>query len=171
MRELGIYAVDPGTTTGVARGIFPFSDSVWDGIALGRWESWDVEGTPGAQAWEIMGEFLDWQRSISPTKVALVFEDFVMALATGPGSTRRLLDPVRVTSACDALCWTRQGLRWAFPELQPPSDKGSYTNARLRAHGLWVRGSSEHRRDAIRHMVKRYSRYVRENTPKVQLAA
>ena len=161
--DIGIFAIDPGTTSACARGVYAWNESVWEGLADGHCESWEVEGSPGVQAWEIMGEYLDWSHEIAPVRTALVFEDFVVNLGPGAASRRELLDPVRVTSACDALCWTRSGLRWAHPELQQPSDKTFATNARLRDHGLWVVGS-DHRRDAVRHLVKRYSRHVKENT-------
>jgi hypothetical protein len=165
--SVGIYALDPGTTSAVARGIFPYNESVWEGIEAGKWDSWEVNGTPGVQAWEIMGEYMDWSRGIFPIRTILVFEDFVVRLGSGAASRRELLDPVRVTSGCETLCWTRQGLRWAFPEYQPTSDMLFATNARLRAHGMWVKGS-DHRRDAVRHMIKKYGEYIQKNRKRVR---
>lgn len=163
---VAIYALDGGTTSGVARGIFPAkSESVWDGLAAGEWESWEVEGEPARQAWEIIGEYAEWLGwpHLKPMEKKgvhqhiLAFEDFVVRLGTGASSKRSLLDPVRVSSACDALCIQRDGLRWAFPQYQQPSQAKNFaTNERLRKHKLWVKGS-DHRRDAVRHMCLAYS--------------
>jgi hypothetical protein len=164
---IAIYAVDPGTTTGVARGVFDKNTSVWDGLAAGECESWEVEGRPAVQAWEIMGEFLDWRKSLSklndghPVGAILVMEDFVIRLGKGASSRRELLDPVRVASGCEALSWTRGGLRWAHIEYQQPSEMSTYTNDRLRDHGMWVRGAGDHRHDAIKHMIRRYSKAIK----------
>lgn len=169
-RQLGekvaIYAVDPGTISAVARGVFPrYADSVWEGLTSGKWESWEVHGEPADQAWEIIGEYADWtewphhkrMKKLGVRDYELVFEDFVLYLGPGASSKRNLLDPVRVTYACDALCITRDGPRWAFPVLQQPGLAKSYaTNDRLRRHNMWVKGS-DHRRDAVRHMCRRYA--------------
>jgi hypothetical protein len=165
-RQVAIFAVDPGTTTGVARGVFGICESVWDGVASAQWESWEVEGKPSVQAWEIMGEFLDWRNSLdgngSPMSAHFVIEDFVVRLGQGASSRRELLDPVRVASGCEALAWTRGGLRWVTIEYQQPSEMSTYTNKRLRDHGMWVRGAGDHRHDAIKHMIRRYARAIKK---------
>ena len=167
MTVIAIMAVDPGTVSGCARGIFESNDSVWSGLAAGEWETWDCEGSPAVQSWELMGEFLDWRNENdkangSPVTAYLVMEDFVVRLGQGAASRRELLDPVRVAAGCEALCWTRRGHRWATIEYQQPSEKSFATNARLREHGLWQRGSSDHRRDALRHLILRYSKALRK---------
>lgn len=169
---VAICAVDGGTTTGVARGIFPrYAESAWEGLAAGKWESYEVTGEIGYQCWEIMGEFADWtdwpeHKKFNEQGVKswhLVFEDFVVRLGTGASSKRVLLDPVRVASGCDTLCIKRDGLRWAFPEYQQSNLAKNYaTNARLRAHGMWVVGS-DHRRDAVRHLCRRYATLLGNN--------
>lgn len=164
---IGIFTVDPGTTSGVARGLFERCDSAWEGVASGRWESWEVEGTPAEQAWEIMGEYADWlERLRSQEKasgdqmtIAFAIEDFTVRLGRGAASRRELLDPVRVAAGCEALSWTRGGLRWVQIQYQQPSERSIYTNDRLREHGMWVKGS-EHRRDAVRHLILRYSKII-----------
>lgn len=163
-----ICSVDPGTTSGVARGAFGIAlkdVTAWEALAAGKWESWEVEGSPAEQAWEIMDEYADWladvQRSWTPgARVVplLTCESFVVRLGRGASSQSNLLDPVRVASAMEALSWTRAGSRWAHINYQSPSDAKNYaTNERLRAAGLWVKGS-EHRRDAMRHLALAYSR-------------
>lgn len=161
---IGVCAFDPGTTTGVARGVFEILPSVWDGLASGSVESWEVEGSPGEQAWEIMGEYLDWMRSIHPVRAILTAEGFGVRLGAGAASKSNLLDPVRVLGGCEALSWSRGGIHWVTIAHQQPSAKSFATNARLRDHGLWVVGS-EHRRDAVRHLAKAYSGYIKQNRP------
>src|SRR5438270_8286270 len=104
--KVAIFAVDGGTTSGVARGIFPrYSESAWQGLTEGWHESWDVEGEPAKQAWEIIGEYADWidfqhgnarMNELGVVLYVLIFEDFVIRLGPGASSKRELLDPVRV---------------------------------------------------------------------------
>jgi hypothetical protein len=160
---LAIIGVDPGTTTGVALVVVErprmvagvaTPKSVWKALSVADVESYDVTGAPALQGWEIMTTYREWREPYRYN--AIVFEDFM--LTPGHGSdTRSLLDPVRVTWACEALCRTRAGLRWATIIMQPPSAKQFANNDRLRRHGLWVKGSSEHRRDAIRHVAAFYA--------------
>jgi len=169
--KVAIMFVDPGTVSGVARGIFPRCyESAWEGLRQGKWESWEVEGDPTTQAWEIVPEFAEWidwpennymtERGV--TGWYLVFEDFQVRVGTGASSRRDLLDPVRVTHACDALCVKRDGLRWAFPKLQQASlAKNFATNERLKRNKMWVVGS-EHRRDAVRGMCRFYAHLIGE---------
>jgi hypothetical protein len=161
---VAIMAVDGGTTTGVARGVFPAKpEGVWLGLEAGKWDSWEVHGSVAEQAWEIVGEFADWVGAPTFTNLPgaqLVLEDFVMYLGTGASSKRELLDPVRVAAACETLCIRRDGMHWCVPVYQSASDAMNFaTNVRLRAHHLWVKGST-HRRDAVRHMATRYSKIV-----------
>jgi hypothetical protein len=160
---IAIMGVDPGTTTGVALAILErprrvagvvTPRSVWKALSVADVESYDVAGIPSRQAWDIMEQYHEWREPYRYN--VLVFEDFV--LMAGHGSdTRSLLDPVRVTWGCEALSYTRAGLRWATIEYRMPSAKQFATNDRLRRHGLWVRGSSEHRRDAARHVCTYYA--------------
>lgn len=164
--KVAICTLDPGTTSGVARGIFKLHEtSVWEGLTNGKFESYEVSGTPARQAWEIIGEYADWtewpehkrMKELGVVRYELVFEDFVVRLGRGAASKRSLLDPVRVVNACEALCLTRQGLQWAFPIYQQPSAAMNFaTDERLREHKMWVKGST-HRRDAVRHLCRRYA--------------
>lgn len=157
-------AVDPGTTTGVARGTFvPVKGGdLAAHFAFGLYESWEVEGIPGEQAWEIIGEFVDWRADLilkhnyRPEAISLTFESFQLRIdkARGAGSSKPMLDPIRVISACEALCFNSRGERIVDFGFQSPSDKSTITNDRLRRWGLWVVGS-EHRRDAMRHLALR----------------
>lgn len=165
-----IMWVDPGTTSGVARGTFvPVGGGgIEEHFAFGLWETWEVTGTPGEQAWEIMGEFRDWRDDLAlryayaPSRIMLGMESFQLRLnkARGAGSSEHMLDPIRVIHACEALSYCDGGERkWTEIELQTPSQKSTITNERLRRWGLWTKGS-EHRRDATRHLAIRLSSFI-----------
>jgi hypothetical protein len=170
-------AVDPGTTTGVARGSFVEAKSLREACELSLWESWEVGPafltaaeaeqrggyTHGEVATEIMTEYLDWRiglmltYALHPDRVILVVEGFAMrpSKARGAGSDPRMLDPVRVASGLEARCFLPDGRRQAEFEFQSPSSaKRKVSNDRLKSWGMWVVGS-DHRRDAVRHLVLR----------------
>jgi len=162
-----IMAVDPGTTTGVVAGLFHPAADIQTCIANSEWESWEVEGTPAEQGWQIMDEFKDLQAEWNLAGVALpdihlVSESFALRLkkAHGAGSDQHMLDPVRVIESMETLALRRseQGYRqWVRIEYQLPSEaKGYVTNERMKRWGAWVVGS-EHKRDAVRHLLKKIS--------------
>lgn len=168
--KFAIMWVDPGTTSGVARGTFVpvHGGGIEEHFAFALWETWEVEGTPGEQAWEIMGEWRDWrddlflQQAYHPSRVIFGMESFQLRLnkARGAGSSEHMLDPIRVISACDALSYHDGGeRRWTNIEFQTPSQKSTITNDRLRRWDLWTVGS-EHRRDATRHLAIRLSSFI-----------
>jgi len=164
----GVMAVDPGTTTGVAAGLFHPAADIAGCLAEAEWEAWEVDGSPAEQAWEIMEEFKDRQtnwnmlESVGFPDIHLVVESFALRLkkAHGAGSNQRMMDPIRVTSAMHALALHSLNgeLRsWCHIEYQLPAEAKRYvTNERMRRWGAWVVGS-EHKRDATRHMIKKVS--------------
>lgn len=160
-------AVDPGTTTGVAVGLFRPAESIMRCLSEAEWESWEVIGSPAEQAWEIMDEYRDRQADWNITGVAfpnmhLVVESFALRLkkAHGAGSNQRMMDPIRVTEGMNALAlhYLNGELRpWVRLEFQMPSEAKRYvTPERMKRWGAWVKGS-EHKRDATRHMIKKVS--------------
>jgi hypothetical protein len=184
--DYAIMAVDPGTTTGVARGSFVPARSLEEACDLALWESWEVgpayppdkaggimDGddyayTHGEVATEIMEEYLSWRvglvltYNLHPDRVILVVESFLMRpnKARGAGSDPRMLDAVRVASGLEARCFLPSGERQAEFEYQTPSSaKRKVSNERLKRWGMWVKGS-DHRRDAVRHMVLRADREI-----------
>lgn len=143
-------------------------------FAFAIWDSWEVEGTPGEQAWEIMGEYKDWSEDLflnhaySQDRVILGFESFLLrpAKARGAGSSENMLDPLKVIYACEALAYRAGGaIRWADFEFQTPSERSYVTSARLKKWDLWTVGS-EHRRDATRHLVCRLDKFIRDEEVK-----
>jgi hypothetical protein len=163
----GVMAVDPGTTSGVAAGLFHAAADIAGCLANAEWEAWEVNGTPGEQAWEIMDEYknrqVDWNiGGVGFPNMYLVVESFALRLkkAHGAGSNQRMMDPIRVISAMEALSlhYLSGELRpWCKFEFQLPAEAKRYvTNERMRRWGAWVKGS-EHKRDATRHMIKKVS--------------
>jgi hypothetical protein len=168
--SFAILAVDPGTTSGVAAGLFHPTADIKSCISAGDWEAWEVDGSPAEQAWQIMDEYRDRQaqwnaiNGVALPDTHLVCESFALRLkkAHGAGSDQRMLDPVRVASAMEALALHIFALNgeirpWVKIEYQLPSAAKKYvTNERMRRWGAWVKGS-EHKRDAMRHMIKKIS--------------
>lgn len=163
-KQFAIFAVDPGTTTGVARGTFV---PVYGGDTKAHLdfcadrESWEVTGSPREQAAEIVGEFLDWRAHLfldlgyEASMVFFVMENFLLRpqKARGAGSDKHMLDPVRVGYAIEGCSVDPVGMTVRFDiEYQTPTEKAGLTSDRLRRLDAWVVGS-EHRRDATRHMI------------------
>ena len=168
--RFAIVAIDPGTTTGAAAGLFRAAADIKTCLATGDWEAWEVEGSPAEQAWQILEEFRDRQsdwniRGVSLEHIYLCCESFQLRIskAHGAASDKRMLDSIRVISAMEALClyqahkpgeWVQP---WIRIEFRPPSSAKKYvTNERLRRWGGWVVGS-EHKRDAMRHLISKVS--------------
>jgi hypothetical protein len=162
--RFAIMAIDPGTTTGAVAGLFHAAADIASCFQDADWEAWEVEGSPAEQAWQIMDEYRDRQADWNLAGVALpdihlVCESFALRLkkAHGAGSDQRMMDPIRVASAMEALALRRDLRPWVRIEYQMPSAAKKYvTNERMRRWGLWVRGS-EHKRDATRHLAKKVS--------------
>lgn len=160
---VGIFAVDPGKVSGVAAGVFEVDQ--WESVSrvLGRgcWESWECVGSAAEQAMEIGEQFVDlrseWNlRGVGLDSIRLVVEDFALR-GVRRLSDRSALDPVRVAAGMEALL-LRGDVEIEYQ--QPGEAMGYVTNERLRRWGVWVVGS-EHRRDAVRHMVKRLAQEMK----------
>lgn len=168
--KIAIFSVDPGTTSGVARGIVRTAKghTAWDCLKVSEIESWEVEGSPPEQAWEIMGEYEDWSKEVQSSwkpgariELVLTCESFQIRVGKGASSRKDLLDPVRVASGMEALSYNRAGECWAPIIYQSPSSAKTYaTNERLRRADIWVKGS-DHRRDAVRHLSLAFSRRMK----------
>lgn len=163
-------AVDPGGTTGVARGFFnvarvdePSVRSVVGRAVrksalkvdqVPREAPFDIEPEQHAHVLMAMWTSFKFQANtglgIALPDIHLVFEDFLLNRATVD------LAPVKVTSAMKALLTARPGGN--VIETQPPAMAMTYaTNARLKDWGVWT-VAMEHGRDATRHLCLRVSR-------------
>ena len=146
---IAVAAVDPGRTTGVARGIFEPQDTLLETLATGfQVETWQTDGPLRGQAEEIVGELDDWfsmahmEHSIAICDLHFVIENFILRTAHAD------LSPVKLTERIEA-GWHSD---WLPIQRQQPSHAKSFaTDARLRAWEQWVVG--DHRRDAWRHVL------------------
>jgi hypothetical protein len=156
-RRVAIMAVDPGGTTGVARGTFDLGlGSVRECIAgCDDLESFDVAGDEREQAMGLALEWKEWQfdrhveGGIALSDVVLVFEDWTPRLPLKSGE-RVVFYPVRIPAMFEGLAWRclpPDGVRWQLPSTAMTFA----TDARLRSWGLWFRGRV-HQRDAARHV-------------------
>lgn len=148
--EVAIMSVDPGGTTGVARGMFAFAQGESTGKILKR-KQWlntnEVEGDFLQQAIQLVAIWKLFSRLAKNTigqRPLLVVESFILRPGKASADPAQLM-PVRIAAALEALVPV-------VPEYQTPSmAKGYATDERLREWGLWKVGSA-HERDAIRHL-------------------
>lgn len=176
VKWLGVMAVDPGGTTGVAWGVFPTEHAVDTRCELARdLGSGEVTGDYQYQAARIVEhwrEFSAWCEG-QGVGARLVVEDFVLRVRSA-SSDRAQLMPVRVAACIEGIL-IESTLGCAMPlgrvgweamlavyddvvYQTAAAAKGYATDARLRRWGFWVRGS-RHCRDAWRHVLL----YVAEN--------
>lgn len=107
---IAIMAIDPGKTTGVARGIFgpgmegTMRDAFANAVEL---ETWEVEGPHPVQAWELVGEFYDWVTGLvegGTVEPGEVGESVVLAIEDFRLRTQNVdLDPVLVLGGVTTL--------------------------------------------------------------------
>lgn len=151
-----IVGIDPGTHTGCA-----WWES-WDGWTAGQasLQSCTFVAKSGLVVEEVSSVVLpvvNWVLEVDPDLV--VIEDFTLR-GTGSvkSSKKEGISPARI--AAGIVTGLLLGERWRVGgeiAFQQPSEMSALTNERLRGRGVWVpdKGgvSSEHRRDAWRHII------------------
>lgn len=187
IQPVGVMAIDPGTTTGVAWGVYdPHEEDMASIIATG--EMTGCAEFAGSEPWVAAQCVEAWRDFELLTRVklgvevhTLVIEDFILRVGKGMSSAREGLSPVRITSLIEGLlmerhCGTAAPLGeqpWelvrelSMPTIvyQQPSSAKSFANRdRLERWGLWEVGA-RHARDAWRH-VALYLAEVGRNGPK-----
>ena len=162
--KVGIFAVDPGTTTGVAyndtplvTGLPPKDAFAQAGLTVEQVDCNDErEGTSEIVGlWEVLTQ--GWKiQGVQQQHMFFVIEDFI--LRPGPHSSARSgLSPVRMTARIQGQLDRARQPVYIF---QTPADaKATWTNERLRRADLWTKGM-EHGRDATRHMALFYKRHL-----------
>lgn len=162
-KPFGLFAIDPGTTTGVAycpepieligsvKEIFGRHKLVVDHMQCPLAD----DGTNElAGALEIADLFLglrnDWIKryKIPGQNIFFIYEDFILRPGKNHSSDRSGLSPVRIVAHIQGAL-SNKSVNY-LPQ-QPALAKGSFTNERLRRFGLWTVGK-EHGRDATRHL-------------------
>lgn len=167
-----VFTVDPGGTSGVARGVFKslptLADTLREAVKMGEVEAWECEGAPELQAWELAAEIRDWvfevhtQLLIPLPDISVVFEAFQLRQRSAD------LSPVAVTAATCALLMDRDDVMsvegWSGTFVggvglyvqQPADAKNLATRERLIDWDLYALGrGSDHKRDALRHLAVR----------------
>lgn len=157
--SINIFALDPGTKSGVACGIVGSSGTVIERLTGAKIKSVTLEGDFVSQAREARRLFDRFYYG-NDRDTFVVIEDFILREQS---KDRELLDPIRVASAFLALIEgdvTLEEIHW-----QQPSQAMTYaTNERLRHWGMWLKGSDkdlEHQRDARRHLCLRVAEMIR----------
>jgi hypothetical protein len=151
----GFYAIDPGVTTGVARGVVDFGKgarkmkTMLRDAKIETAEFKMMDGDHLGAASEIWDDLIGWEgdlvmKNFEARRMHVVSEDFLLRLPART-SAREGLAPVWVLACLE-------GLLGRAIERQMPSEAKSFaTDERLQLWDLWVRGS-EHKRDACRHL-------------------
>lgn len=172
--KLGLMAVDPGGTTGLAWGIFDtdgdgIADMLASGVSVGSAEATGSEQWQAARIVDHWLEFRDLCSGLS-YPCELVIEDFVLR----PGratADRAQLAPVRVTSLIEGmLCnhdlgkdtghgeetwnYLREWIVTKIVIQQVSAAKSFATKDRMQRWGIWQVGM-RHSRDAWRHIALR----------------
>lgn len=175
--RLAVFAIDPGTTTGIAWLLGPASAEDVPGVVrrADLYGSSLVRGNQLAQArdlarrWQAFRRHAAFDMGIPPDQHQLVIEDFILIKFNSSEKTG--IDPVRMTAA---FLGYRAGqadydelhggvIRDVEPIYQSPSDAMTFaTDRRLRRWGMWdcpQKGRDKnHIRDARRHLALRIHR-------------
>jgi hypothetical protein len=179
-RWVGIVAVDPGVTTGMAWGIYNINaDSVGASLREGEMVGWgELTGSEQWQAGQVVGLWEELTGVCVERGIGcdLVLEDFILR----PGratADRAQLAPVRIISLIEGMIlargigidcplgregWETMGGEVLRPVVKqtPAAAKTFATSDRLKAWGVW-KTSMRHSRDAWRHTALRIATLVR----------
>lgn len=158
--RLAVFAIDPGGTTGCARGLFDLGFRSVEEIVLNavELESWELTGDWRRQSEALAREVYGWPAELVMTVGAVSDYDVVVeSFEHRPG---RALSgdpyvPVKIAARLEGLMvnfFNKPGQRPLV--YQAPSERAVVSDSMLRDLGLWTVGS-DHERDAWRHVVKR----------------
>ncbi len=158
--RVGIFAMDPGRTTGLAVGTPTLRGSTQEIFDRDPLEVFQIDCNDQTVhptlaeregSAEIAREYLaitaEWViDGVEPSKIFFVYEDFILN-RQDPSYDREGISPVRVTSLVMGLLY-KYNVMWV-PQ-QPSDAKSRWTNDRLRRANLWT-PRLEHGRDATKH--------------------
>ena len=146
---IGIFALDPGTTSGIDIGFWRVNCPVIEAMCAYEGICDDLAGPIEYQARKLSELYQEFLEVNSPVDHYLVIEKYVQR-PTPHFVADESLDPIKVAymtlGYLSAVFGRDMTVFW-----QMPSEAMTHaTNARLRDWGAWVRGK-EHGRDARRH--------------------
>lgn len=165
----GIFAIDPGETTGVAWGIVDDSRTALAIPAMKQRLYHGSETVTGTESEQIRSLFHLWTtfkrrcvftHLLEPNQVDLVIEDFVLFPGEKPGKSTTIseriawgLEGYRMASYDD---WRRKGKHYSPVCWQKSGAASRFYKDRalMEAAGAWVKGR-EHERSALGHMILR----------------
>lgn len=166
--RVGIFAIDPGTTTGINYGVWPMGVSVVEALKLTERRSIELKGDLLSQAREASLLWRQFFRSscevdcVEVERMFMVIESYYQRPSIH-GQTAEALDAVKLAHL---IIGYRNGQAQLFEELgfgkvgmgqivwQMPSEaKGYASDTRLRNWGAWIPGP-DHKRDALRHAIR-----------------
>lgn len=157
--HVGIFAFDPGGTTGVAWSMMKLRTTMAETLKAAEVFSQDITGEHDEQAVKLDEMFtataMAWnvERMLPLDCIYVVSEGFTLRKI---GSSAKVgLYPVWVAAMFQGMVYGR-----AVVEYQEPAQKKYATNDRLKRWGLWVPGQSDHQRDARRHIAIRLNRLL-----------
>lgn len=154
LHKIGLFAMDPGTTTGLAYGILTIgsSDDMFKKNPFKVEQIDCVDERAGARV--IADKFMAFTGKCNgrAERVEFVYEDFILRPGKNHNSARTGLSPVRVTALIQGMLDEHEWIEWVAQ--QPADAKSRWSNPRLKAAGLWTVGL-EHGRDATRHAALR----------------
>ena len=144
MRDSGlsILALDPGVTTGIARGKITIVGRKTLKIEVSQ-EKWELSN--------LYVQLLKWWQMDKEWYHHLVYEDFVFRSGVGTGAE---LMPVKLQGVIELFGEQQQfnGIKLWKQNPSVQGDKAFYTNDRLKELGLYVKGK-EHGRSATKHLL------------------
>ena len=166
--NLGIFANDPGGTTGLAWGIFnPHADSIEEAIATRLHSgSCDITGDAPTQIREIASIWQSFYRTcvnvgrLPVENVLYIAEDFVPAGGAVGGESQAIslavlwgVEGYRMGQADEFKRLKRGAVVHCQPVVRQLAShaKGFGTGPRLKTWGVWVKGS-DHQRSAWSHI-------------------
>ena len=154
--RIGVLAIDPGGTTGMAWGVFTWKGTVGRTVAEGELmgscqidKADELEHTSEILA--TLETFRTLCRRAGVKRVEVVIEDFVLRpqIAT---KGREMLSPVRITAMIEAGHIGLYRYRLEYHLQGPAEAKGFATNDRLKRWGVQTHGGGRHAKDAWRHI-------------------
>lgn len=152
--------MDPGGTTGVAAGTMLVKGTLAETLQGAQLVTCDVTGDYQTQAaklydmWTALQYGWSVEEQIPDEDIHLVSEGFSLHKI---GSREKVgLYPVWIAAMLEGMLW-RSGQRVVYQE---PSTKSRSTTVRMKRWGVWERGASEHRKDAIKHLAYRVNQLI-----------